>query len=74
MFAGAHLVDMVVNMRMNVAGNEDYDCKILHQQRKLFMTPMLDDDGGQYAASCLQWFYQSMRVFVTQPLKTSLQA
>ena len=52
MFAGAHLVDMVVNMRMNVAGNEDYDCKILHQQRKLFMTPMLDDDGGQYAASC----------------------
>ena len=48
MFAGAHLVDMVVNMRMNVAGNEDYDCKILHQQRKLFMTPMLDDDGGQY--------------------------
>ena len=52
MFALGRFVHLVVNMRMNVAGNEDYDCKILHQQRKLFMTPMLDDDGGQYAASC----------------------
>ena len=43
---------LIVNIRMNVAGKEDYDCKILHQQRKLFMSPLLDDDGGQYAASC----------------------
>ena len=37
---------LIVNIRMNVAGKEDYDCKILNQQRTLFMSPMLDDDGG----------------------------